>query len=446
MATRRADISVDKDGNEELIMDALANYDWIALLEKVVMAIVILLVTWLLAKLVKMGVTRLVDRLARNKDQGGGQDLAEGLGKIASLVIWLFGLMAVLQVFALQQVLTPVQNLLDGFLGALPGILGAGVILFVGLILARVARDLVRTVLETAGFDRGVARMTRGKLGGEPAPGQEASQPSSILATLVYVITVIVVVIAALQVLGIPAIAQPAQDMLQSVLDVLPAIILGLVLLGVGWFIGGLVYSLLQPTLAGTAMDRVAAERGILPEGQRASNIVARIVQAVIVLSFAVMATRVLGFPEINQFLGEVIALGSRILFGVAFIVAGVVLAGLLRSTLGRDTAGQVVYWATIALFAAMGLSYMGIAESIVNLAFGAVVVGGALAAALAFGLGGREAAARRLARAEQSAPVTPQPGTGAHAGTAGGPPSGGPGNTSAAGGPMAGGTGPGAI
>jgi hypothetical protein len=61
----------------------------------------------------------------------------------------------------------------------------------------------------------------------------------------------------------------------------------------------------------------------------------------------------------------------------------------------------SVVYWATIALFTAMGLNFMGIADTIVNLAFGAVVVGGALAAAIAFGLGGREAAARQLNKAE---------------------------------------------
>ena len=51
--------------------------------------------------------------------------------------------------------------------------------------------------------------------------------------------------------------------------------------------------------------------------------------------------------------------------------------------------------YSAIALFIAMGLRYMGLADSIINLAFGAVVIGGAAAAALAFGLGGREAAAR---------------------------------------------------
>ncbi|MGO1584205.1 MAG: mechanosensitive ion channel, partial [Actinomycetaceae bacterium] len=121
-----------------------------------------------------------------------------------------------------------------------------------------------------------------------------------------------------------------------------------------------------------------------------------------IVVFFAIMATNLLGFPEITAFLEEVIALGGQILFGAAFIAAGVLIATLLRRAIGTGTPAQIVYWATIALFAAMGLSFMGIAESIVNLAFGAVVVGGALAAALAFGLGGRDAAARTLGRAER--------------------------------------------
>jgi hypothetical protein len=65
----------------------------------------------------------------------------------------------------------------------------------------------------------------------------------------------------------------------------------------------------------------------------------------------------------------------------------------------------MVVRYDTQVLFVAMGLKYMGIADSIIELAFGALVVGGAAAAALAYGLGGRDAAARHLeqVRAQKS-------------------------------------------
>jgi hypothetical protein len=223
-----------------------------------------------------------------------------------------------------------------------------------------------------------------------------------VIANLVFALVLIVVSISALQILGISAISDPATSMLQTVLNALPNIIAAVAVLLIGWFIAKFVAQLLESTLAGVGIDRLANEQGILPEGKKASSILAIVVKVAIVLFFAIMATRLLGFPEITGFLEEVISVGGHVLFGAAFIGAGVLIATLLRRALGSSTAGQIVYWATIALFAAMGLSYMGIAESIVNLAFGAVVVGAALAAALAFGLGGRDAAARTLNKAEK--------------------------------------------
>jgi hypothetical protein len=56
----------------------------------------------------------------------------------------------------------------------------------------------------------------------------------------------------------------------------------------------------------------------------------------------------------------------------------------------------------TIVLFTFMGLEFMGVGDDIVRLAFGALVIGGAVAGALAFGLGGRQWASRQLEKADQ--------------------------------------------
>ncbi|MDN5599749.1 MAG: hypothetical protein L0G52_04365, partial [Brachybacterium sp.] len=52
----------------------------------------------------------------------------------------------------------------------------------------------------------------------------------------------------------------------------------------------------------------------------------------------------------------------------------------------------------------------MGVADSIIEMAFGALVIGAAAAAMLAFGLGGREAAARQLAKLESKQAQKPAP------------------------------------
>ncbi|MFX0537086.1 mechanosensitive ion channel [Ornithinimicrobium sp. Y1847] len=402
-------------------MDTWRDYDWVGLAEKAGIALIILIVTWIVARLVKAAFTKLVGNVKfLQRQSGDGQSLGAALGQIASLLVWLLGLIAILQVFSLEQVLGPIQSMLDNLLSYLPAVIGAGFVFFVGYVIAKIARQLTTTALDTAGFDRGVARLTNGQLGdaeaaraaGADADGEavlrgggstgSGTRLSSVLGNLVFALILILVGIAALQILGISAISDPAESMLQTVFDAIPNIIVAALLLGLGVFIAKFVAQLLEGTLRGFGTDKSVAELGIMPEGQSASSLLARIAQIAIILFFGVMATRMLNFPEITNFLEEVLALGGRVLFGGAIIAAGVIIAGLLRRTIGTGTAGTIIYWATIALFVAMGLSFMGIADSIINLAFGAVVVGGALAAALAFGLGGRDAAARALAKVEQ--------------------------------------------
>ena len=80
-------------------------------------------------------------------------------------------------------------------------------------------------------------------------------------------------------------------------------------------------------------------------------------------------------------------------------ITAGVLIADVLARLIDKGTGGAdrfastLVRWATIALATAMGLRFMGIADDVVLLAFGLVLGAAAVAAALAFGLGGRNAA-----------------------------------------------------
>ena len=53
--------------------------------------------------------------------------------------------------------------------------------------------------------------------------------------------------------------------------------------------------------------------------------------------------------------------------------------------------------FATLGLFLAIALRYMGLADDIVNLAFGLTLGAVAVAFALSFGLGGREAAGKQM-------------------------------------------------
>ncbi len=363
--------------------------------EKAVMAIVILIVTWALAKAAKWAFAKLVDAVPLfQRPSGSGQSVGLALGRIISLFIWLFGLLAILQVLELDAVGGPINSLLENVVRFVPNLIGAGLLLFIGLMIAGIVRDIAVTAMQTADLDKWANRG-----GVENVTGSSAI--SKTIGTVIYVLIAIPVAIGALGVLNIAAISDPASDMLRMILAAIPNIIAAALLLGIGYFIARFVADILKEILPGLGVDRSLAETGLLPETVSASGILARVVQVAIILFFAIAATKQLGFPELTAILNEVLQLGGSVVFGAVVIGFGFLIANLLARLMSGagegSMASTIVRWATIIIFTFMGLSYTGVGDIITETAFSAMVVGLAVAGALAFGLGGREWAARKL-------------------------------------------------
>lgn len=385
----------------------MADIDWLGMAQKVGLAIAIVIVTWVIATLVKWAISKLVTKVPVLQRQGAdGESVGQSIGTVGSLLVWLFGLVGVLQVFTLDSVLTPIQGLLQTIMGYIPNVIGAIFVFFIGFVVARIVRQLIETTVSMVNVSSIAAKVKKVDPTAAPAeaqaPAADSRKIASVLANIVFGVILIFVTIAALQVLGISAISGPAEQMLAILLSAIPAIIAAVLILGIGYLIAKMVSSLLEPTLEGLGTDRAVAKLGITSGQTSASSVITRVAQVAIMVFFAIMAARALEFPEISNLLNEVLTLGGRVLFGGAIIAAGFLVAKIIAGAMGEGTATTIVRYATLVLFAAMGLKFMGIADSIITLAFGSVVVGGALAAALAFGLGGREAAARKLAELDR--------------------------------------------
>ncbi|TRD11762.1 hypothetical protein FGU71_07705 [Erythrobacter insulae] len=360
--------------------------------EKAVYAIGILIVTWLLAKMAQWAFAKLVDKVSfLNRGISGGSSIGMSLGKIVSLLIWLFGLIAVLQVLELNAVAEPINGLLNTVMGFIPNLVGAALLLIIGLMIAGIVRDIAVTAMQTVNIDKWA-----NKGGVEEVTGN--TTVSTTLGTVVYALIAIPVAIGALGVLNIASVSGPATDMLTIVLAAIPNIIAAGVLLGIGYLISRFVVDLLAGLLGGLGFDGPISALGLLPAETKASSVIARVVQIAIILFFAIAATRMLGFPELTAILDEVLALGGSVIFGGLVIAAGFLIANMLGKMLaGAGMAGTVVRYATMLLFAFMGLQFMGVGQEIVQTAFSALVIGLAVAGSLAFGLGGREWAAKKL-------------------------------------------------
>ncbi len=363
--------------------------------QKIAIAVAIVAVTWLCAKAAKWAFARMVDRIGFfRRGTATGESVGMSLGKIVSLLIWLFGLIAVLQQLGFDRVITPVQGLLGNFIGYIDNIVFAAAIFFIGSMIARIVRDLVETFLGTVNLDKWA------NMGGvEAVTGNSAI--SKTIGTIIYVLVIIPVAIAALQMLEISSITEPAMNLLNMVFKAIPLIIGACLLLGLGYVISRWIAGLIADLLPNLGADRAIAELGILPEGRTASGVIGAIVTIAIMIFFAIAATNLLGFPQLTDMLETILGQAGNVVFGAVLIAIGVliarIIANLISETTGTGIAANVTYWITVGLFIFIGLKQMQIGGMIVDYAFLALAVGAAVAFALAFGLGGRDAAAKLL-------------------------------------------------
>jgi len=366
--------------------------------EKAVFALGILAITWVLANAAKWAFAKLIDRVSfLNRDTSSGESIGASLGKIVSSLIWLFGLLAILDVLELGGVAGPINELLDTVMAYLPQLVGAGLLLFIGLMIAGIVRDIAVTAMQTVNLDKWA-----NKAGADDVTGNTTI--SKTLGTIIYVLIAIPVAIGALGVLNIAAISVPATNMLQLIMSAIPNIIAAGILLGIGYLISRFVVGILTELLTGLGIDGPITALGLLPGNAKASSAIARIAQIGIILFFAIAATRMLGFPELTAILDMILAQGGSVLFGAVVIGVGFLIANVIVKFVGAGTLqGSLVRYATILVFTFMGLKQMNVGEDIVQVAFSAVVIGLAVAGSLAFGLGGRDWAAKKLEEMDKS-------------------------------------------
>src|SRR5215207_9682426 len=137
---------------------------------RVLIAILILIATWLVARAVQWLLQKAIDRSPTLKKHVTGtpeETVGHQLGTIAKLIIWLVGIMAALRFLGIGQILEPINALTLDIFNFLPRLIGAGLIFFVGLIVARIVRQLVETLLAAANIDGLLARLG---VGGESRP------------------------------------------------------------------------------------------------------------------------------------------------------------------------------------------------------------------------------------------------------------------------------------
>ncbi|MDB4984634.1 MAG: small-conductance mechanosensitive ion channel [Patescibacteria group bacterium] len=187
------------------------------------------------------------------------------------------------------------------------------------------------------------------------------------------------------------------------------AIIIFIILVIISVLVGKAVAHLINLTKLDRVFENTGFKKAVNRAGYHFSigNFIGWLVKWSFILIFLVAFLERLGLPAASIFLAQIVLFLPRVIIAVLILVFGSVLAefvgklvaGSTRvANLGSSnfigTVSRVAIWAVTIIFT---LGELGVARDITNTLWTGIVAGLALAFGLAFGLGGRDHAAKML-------------------------------------------------
>jgi hypothetical protein len=377
----------------------------LAYVPQIIAGIVVVIIAWLVASILRAIVRRVLEAANADKRVTDAANVKQrpvsrAVSEAVFWLIWLLFLPIILAAFGLTGLVAPVMSLLGQIFAWIPNLIVAALIVVVGGFVARIIQVIVTNFFAAIGTDRLSDRIGLSRYTGKQTL-------SGLIGLVTFIIILIPIITAALQALGLTALTAPLTAMLTGILLAIPAIIAAVIAIVIAYFVGRVIGDLVARLLNGLGFDAVLVRLGLakaVPTGNRTpSRTVGVIVMIAIILVSTLGALTLLNLTSLAVLLSAFLVLVGHILiglliFGIGLWIATWVSNFVLSSDWPRkNLLALVSRIVVIVLSLAIALSQMGLADSIIALAFGVPLVGIALAIGLAFGLGGRDAAGRQI-------------------------------------------------
>ncbi|WP_341524845.1 mechanosensitive ion channel [Nostoc sp. UHCC 0302] len=279
----------------------------VAFLPRLLGAVAILLVGWLIAAIaaaVTRGIlnrTNIDNRIAAGiTGRGDSGQLPQVEKLISSLVFWIIILLtvvAVLQTLQLEVASRPLNNFLDQLVGFLPKLVGAAIWLGVAWILATIVKLLTISGLQVLRLDERLNQETQ-----NDTLSLDQFSLSQTIGNALYWFIFLLFLVPILDTLGLQQALQPVQALITQILSILPNILAAGLIAAVGWFIANVVRRIVTNLLATTGIDHLGSRFGLSSSAgsQSLSTIVGTIVYVLILIPVAIAALNTLKIDAIS--------------------------------------------------------------------------------------------------------------------------------------------------
>lgn len=380
--------------------------DFLKSLTNPLVAILLLVVAFIAASLAKKLIVKLLKAVKAEKlltKLGAEESVADSaitfVGKLVYFVVFLLFLPSVLDRLGMSSVSAPITNLVNKFLAFVPNLVAAVIIITVGLFVAKLVKDLLASLLKAVKVDA-----LQEKAG---INASENASFSNIIANVVYGLIVLVVITTGLDQLNVPAISNPANDIVASIFAIIPSVLAAIVIIAAGIFIAKLVSKLLEGLLASVGTDSLLEKITGSEKKISLSKVISEVVKYVLVIIFLVQGINVLNLPILTSIGAAVISYLPAVLTAVIILAIGMFAANTAEAAIVKKfpNAKAAALVAKVVIYVFVGfvcLSQLGVAIDMVEKTFVLAIAALCVAFAVAFGIGGRNFAANMLAKLEK--------------------------------------------
>ncbi|WP_160724161.1 mechanosensitive ion channel [Bacillus sp. USDA818B3_A] len=297
---------------------------------QVLLAFLVLLIGWLIAKGIGKAVTALLkkttidDKLFGSQGPNRKYSSETIIGKIVYYMLLVFVFIIFFNMLNLSLIAQPLVNMVSTMTGAIPHILKAALILLIAWVAAYLLRLLFKKGAALLHLD---TRLVKWKMADNDVAAQNSIDR---IAQGVFYFVLLLFLPGVLGALQIEGISGPFTHALTSMLAFIPKLFAAALIVLIGWFIAKLVRDILTNFLKSLGADSLGQRFGLMKDQQdtNLSSIIGNIVFILILIPTIITALEKLDLKGISEpaiaMLNHILTLIPNILVAIILMLVGI--------------------------------------------------------------------------------------------------------------------------
>ncbi len=203
------------------------------------------------------------------------------------------------------------------------------------------------------------------------------------------------------------------KDVWAGVIGFVPFLIIAVIIFAIGWVLASLLEKLVESVFKALKIDSLLKGAGVEDVVKRAGYdlnsgaFVGTLIKWFVIVVFLMSSLDLIGLRTVNEFLRSVVSYLPNVIIAVLVLMVAAILANVMQKLVvasahaahvkSAELLGRVTKWSIWVFAVISALMQLGILVGILQTIVTALFAGFALAIGLAFGLGGKDVAAKMI-------------------------------------------------